>query len=104
MAMWARATHVAHHFGSGCDFDNFPEQHVDICIGLGDLPPAWQAKLGDLLNAGFSKVTVRIEEDPTESPDAQFANDPLFGMWRDREDMADVDAYIRAIRAPLFPR
>ncbi|MBK9237952.1 MAG: hypothetical protein IPO19_18995 [Rhodoferax sp.] len=73
-------------------------EHVQVR----DLPQAWQAKLGDLLNAGFSKVTVRIEEDPTESPDAQFANDPLFGMWRDREDMADVDAYIRAIRAPRF--
>lgn len=73
-------------------------EHVQVR----DLPPAWQAKLGNLLNAGFSKVTVRIEEDPTDSPDAQFANDPLFGMWRDREDMADVDAYIRAIRAPRF--
>lgn len=73
-------------------------EHVQVR----DLPPAWQAKLSDLLNAGFSKVTVRIEEDPTESPDAQFANDPLFGMWRDREDMADVDAHIRAIRAPRF--
>ena len=73
-------------------------EHVQVR----DLPPAWQARLGDILNAGFSKVTVRIEQDPTESPDAQFANDPLFGMWRDREDMADVDAYIRAIRAPRF--
>ena len=25
--------------------------------------------------------------------------DPLFGMWRDRQDMADVDAYIRDIRS-----
>ncbi|MEI8031223.1 MAG: hypothetical protein WCH35_15705 [Comamonadaceae bacterium] len=74
-------------------------EHVQVR----DLPTAWQAKLGNLLNAGFSKVTVRIEEDTTESADAaQFANDPLFGMWRDREDMADVDAYIRSIRAPRF--
>ena len=74
-------------------------EHVQVR----DLPPAWQAKLGDLLNGGFSKVTVRIEGDSTESTEAaQFANDPLFGMWREREDMADVDAYIRAIRAPRF--
>ena len=27
---------------------------------------------------------------------------PLFGMWRDREDLADVEGYIRRIRAPRF--
>lgn len=35
---------------------------------------------------------------------AEFADDPLFGMWRDRQDMADVDAYIRRIRASRFNR
>jgi hypothetical protein len=31
-------------------------------------------------------------------------DNPAFGMWRDREDMADVAAYIRRIRAPRFNR
>jgi hypothetical protein len=35
---------------------------------------------------------------------AAFADDPLFGMWRDREDMADVSAYIRGMRASRFNR
>jgi hypothetical protein len=35
---------------------------------------------------------------------AEFADDPLFGMWRDREDMADVSAYIRGMRASRFNR
>lgn len=36
---------------------------------------------------------------------AAFADDdPLFGMWRDREDMADVGAYIRGMRASRFNR
>jgi hypothetical protein len=26
----------------------------------------------------------------------------LFGMWRDREDMADVEEYVRRLRAPRF--
>ena len=26
-------------------------------------------------------------------------DDPLFGMWRGRQDMADVDAYIRGVSA-----
>jgi hypothetical protein len=35
---------------------------------------------------------------------AALPDDPLFGMWRDREDMADVAAYIRRIRASRFNR
>ena len=29
-------------------------------------------------------------------------DDPLFGMWRDRADMADVAGYIRKVRADRF--
>ena len=29
-------------------------------------------------------------------------DDPLFGMWRDREDMDDVAGYVRSIRASRF--
>ena len=48
-------------------------------------------------------MTVRIEaEDNEKQTAAPFADDPLFGMWNDREDMADVAGYIRAIRAPRF--
>ena len=27
---------------------------------------------------------------------------PMFGMWKDREDMADVEAYIRKLRKPRY--
>ncbi len=71
-------------------------------VKLVDLPESWRAKLAARHDA---RVTVRIEEE-TESTDTQsvsaFAEDPLFGMWRDREDMADVASYIRHIRAPRF--
>ena len=30
------------------------------------------------------------------------AVDLLFGMWRDREDMADVEGYLRKLRAPRY--
>ncbi len=29
-------------------------------------------------------------------------DDPAFGIWRDRDDMADVPGYLRCIRAPRF--
>ena len=30
------------------------------------------------------------------------AGNPMFGMWRDREDMADVADHVRSIRAARF--
>ena len=71
-------------------------------VPLAELPLAWREKLGTMHGV---RVTVRIEaeDEQTEGQDAAaFANDPLFGMWRDRQDMADVDSYVRDIRAPRF--
>lgn len=66
-------------------------------VKLADLPEPWRAKLAARTDA---RVTVRIEEESESA--AAFADDPLFGMWRDREEMADVGSYIRRIRAPRF--
>jgi antitoxin (DNA-binding transcriptional repressor) of toxin-antitoxin stability system len=33
---------------------------------------------------------------------AKAADLPAFGMWRDREDMRDVDAYVRKLRRGRF--
>lgn len=72
-------------------------EHVPVA----ELPQAWRERLGQAADA---RVTVRIEAEQAveEQVAAEFANDPLFGMWRDREDMADVAGYIRRIRAPRF--
>jgi hypothetical protein len=72
-------------------------EHVPVA----DLPPQWRAKLSQTAGA---TVTVRIEQEVQASRPAEefVTDDPLFGMWRDREDMADVAGYIRSIRAPLF--
>ena len=69
-------------------------EHVPVA----QLPAEWRAKLA---KAPGATVTVRIDE---ESPDRAktYADDPLFGMWRDREDMADVAGYVRGIRADRF--
>jgi hypothetical protein len=56
-------------------------------------------------------VTVRIEQEEaqeelgTPADKAQAAlkavmANPMFGMWANREDMADVAGYVRALRAP----
>ena len=82
--------------------DTIVFEHVPVA----DLPPAWREKLAALTD---QRVTVRIEaETETETAETQgaaaFADDPLFGMWRDREDMADVQAYVRRLRASRFNR
>lgn len=70
-------------------------------VSVAELPAAWREKLGQAADA---RVTVRIEaEQMAESPPpVEMASDPLFGMWRDRKDMADVESYIRRIRASRF--
>ena len=72
-------------------------EHVPVA----ELPLAWRAKLAKSTDA---LVTVRIEEDARASvPSEEFvSDDPLFGMWRDREDMADVAAYVRNLRVSRF--
>ena len=68
-------------------------------VALSELPASWRARFAISPNA---RVTVRIEEElatqPASAPPAS-AN-PMFGMWQDRDDMADVGAYARQLRAP----
>ena len=71
-------------------------------VKVGDLPASWRARLPASAEA---RVTVRIEEEASLQPGAPstvISDDLLFGMWKDREDMADVDAYIRKLRAPRY--
>lgn len=69
-------------------------------VKVGDLPESWRTRLGASLEGC---VTVRIEPEAEariasdEDPD-----DPLFGMWRDRGDMSDVNSYVRRLRAPRY--
>jgi hypothetical protein len=72
-------------------------------VKVSDLPEAWREKLAANEEA---HVTVRIEQEAASNDVAAAAaehpDDPLFGMWRDREEMADVEAYVRKLRAPRF--
>lgn len=74
-------------------------EHVPVA----ELPAAWRAKLAKATGA---TVTVRIEEEAqAAAPTEEFVtDDPAFGIWRDREDMADVAAYVRKIRQPRYNR
>jgi hypothetical protein len=75
-------------------------EHVPVA----ELPLAWRMKLAQSTDA---HVTVRIEEEEQTAASAAPAfvtDDPAFGIWRDREDVADVQAYVRQLRAPRYSR
>lgn len=67
-------------------------------VPLADLPLAWRAKLPLVTSA---QVRVRIEEEDGQ-PTLFETNDPVFGIWRDRDDMTDVQAYVRKLREPRY--
>ena len=60
--------------------------------------------------AGPYRVLITILDTPTTDDAAVAAattpeitsNNPLFGLWQDRRAMADVNAYLRQLRAPRF--
>lgn len=68
-------------------------------VALNELPAAWQARLS---GAFKTRVTVRIEEELEQDDAALLANNPLFGLWQDRADTADVATYARQLRAPRY--
>ena len=72
-------------------------------VPVAELPEKWRARLP---HAGSGTVTVRIEEEAAQPVPAQgfHTDDPAFGIWRDREDMADVAAYARKLREPRYHR
>lgn len=74
-------------------------------VKVSELPEDWRARLHAAANA---QVTVRIEEEAersaTQTAESFATNDPAFGIWRDREDMVDVEAYVRKLRAPRYTR
>jgi hypothetical protein len=67
-----------------------------------ELPQQWAQRLKV---RPAQTVTVRIETEATQTaqaPEAFVTNDPAFGIWRDREDMADVSVYVRQLRAARY--
>ncbi len=67
-----------------------------------ELPQQWAQRLKILPE---QTVTVRIETEATQTthtPESFVTDDPAFGIWRDREDVADVPAFVRQLRAARY--
>lgn len=73
-------------------------------VSVSDLPAAWRAKRALSADA---HVTVPIEEESqiaAATTKESVTDDPTFGIWRDREDIDDMAAYLRKLRAPRYNR
>ena len=68
-------------------------------VALNELPAAWRAQL---FIAPSTRFTVRIEEETASSLANTPPTNPLFGMWRDSQEKADVSAYARQLRNPRY--
>ena len=66
-------------------------------VKVSDLPESWRTRLAAERDA---RVTVRIEEESPVTEEASSA----FGMWSERDDLADIAGYARRLRAPRFER
>ena len=68
-------------------------------VAITELPEAWRNRLSIGQEA---RVRVVIEEESDIASSSENAG--AFGMWRDRGDMADIEGYVRNLRAPRYER
>ena len=79
-------------------------------VSLSELPAAWRSKLPKAGFASKSRVTVRIEQEPLADAPADKAQadlqalmaNPMFGMWADRKDTAQLDSNERMVVKELL--
>lgn len=70
-------------------------------VPIAELPVAWEAKLQGATDA---KVTVHTDQENRKTKQCfhDLSNNPMVGMWSDREDMQDVAAYVRKLREARY--
>jgi hypothetical protein len=66
------------------------------------LPPSAQQQV----DAYIAGLVARYADDKSTTPHdlGPIEDDPAIGMWRDREDMADSSAWVRAVREREWTR
>jgi uncharacterized protein (DUF433 family) len=73
---------------------------VEFVLGL--LARGWTTrrivKEYDHLTAADIRACLLCARDALKKPTISVTDQPAFGMWKDREDMKDVAAYVRRLR------
>lgn len=68
-------------------------------VPVEQLPSQWRLRLAA---ANGELVTVRIESEGSALL-ATESNNPMFGLWRDRTDVVDVERFVRDLREARYP-
>ena len=68
-------------------------------VPVEELPVQWRLRLA--AESG-EHVTVRIESEISPAA-ASTSTNPMFGLWRERTDVADVEGYMHGVRAARYP-
>jgi hypothetical protein len=70
-------------------------------VPVEELPSQWRLRLAA---TSGQHVTVRIEpENSPPAPVVPLSTNPMFGLWKERADIADVDGYMSDVRAARYP-
>ena len=64
-------------------------------VPVDELPEQWRLRVAAVSG---EHVTVRIESEDSAHVAPQSTN-PMFGLWRERADVSDVEGYMRDVRA-----
>jgi len=75
-------------------------------VNIDDIPVKWKKLLKDFISSSY-KIT--IESEPKLSKTTTSSNRhkswkdmPMFGMWKDRDDISSPVDYVNQIRKPRF--
>jgi hypothetical protein len=63
---------------------------------IGSLPPEAQKQVWDFV--AFLKTRYPVAQMARKTKRTKLADEPFIGMWRDREDMQDSNAWVRRLR------
>ena len=64
------------------------------------LPEAAQREVLHFIEFIRSRYSAKPATQPTRKPKMSWSDTPLYGLWQDREEMADPVDYVRHLRRP----
>ena len=67
-------------------------------VPVEELPAQWRLRLAA---ASGERLTVRIESETAPAVTSPSTN-PMFGLWKERADVADVEGYLHGVRAARY--
>ncbi len=65
-----------------------------------ELPKEWRNRLNSRQDEHYTVFLLSERQPRVRHPARKRSEQPLIGLWADRDDMQNVDAYVRNLRKP----